>query len=114
MKILSMLITMVMLSGCTMWPPYNVWHKKKEGEAKLAEATSSRLILVEQAKAELEAADMQAKAINIVGEAAKKYPEYRAQMFIQAFGEALQSDKIQKIIYVPTEGNIPLIEAGKR
>jgi len=108
--VLGLLIT----TGCTMWPPYNVWSKRLSGEARLEESKSSRQILVEQARAELEAADMQAKAIKIVGEAAKKYPEYRKQMFIQAFGEALSTGAINQIIYVPTEANIPIMEASKR
>ncbi len=29
-----------------------------------------------------------------------------------AFAEALQSEKIDQIIYVPTEANIPITEAG--
>lgn len=30
-----------------------------------------------------------------------------------AFAEALQSDSIDKIIFVPTEANIPIVEAGR-
>ncbi|WP_312307640.1 hypothetical protein [Acinetobacter variabilis] len=47
------------------------------------------------------------------GQAAKDYPEYRKQEFIGAFGEALREGRIQQIIYVPTEANIPIVEAGK-
>ena len=45
--------------------------------------------------------------------AAKDFPEYRMQEFLGAFGEALQSDNIDKIIFVPTEANIPVTEAGR-
>ncbi len=49
-----------------------------------------------------------------MGEAAQKYPEYRQQEFIGAFGEALKSGTISQIIYVPTEANIPIMEAGRK
>lgn len=95
-------------------PLYTVWQQEMAGKARLAEATQSRQILIEQARAEKDAAQLQADAIKIMGEAAQKYPEYRTQEFIGAFGEALKSGKINQIIYVPTEANIPILEAGKR
>lgn len=95
-------------------PQYSVWQQEMAGKARLAEATQSRQILIEQARAEKEAATLQAEAIKIMGEAAQKYPEYRKQEFIGAFGEALKAGKISQIIYVPTEANIPVLEAGKR
>jgi len=70
--------------------------------------------MIQQAQAELDAASLRAEAISIVGKAAKDYPEYRKQEFIGAFAEALQKGTIQQIIYVPTEANIPILEAGKR
>lgn len=94
-------------------PLYRVWQQEMAGKARLAEATQSRQILIEQARAEKEAAALQAEAIRIMGKAAQEYPEYRQQEFIGAFGEALKAGKINQIIYVPTEANIPIMEAGK-
>jgi regulator of protease activity HflC (stomatin/prohibitin superfamily) len=71
-------------------------------------------VLVTQAQAEKDAAVLRAEAIQIVGQAAKDFPEYRQQEFIGSFADALREGKIQQIIYVPTEANIPIIEAGKR
>lgn len=84
------------------------------GKAALAEATQSKMIQIEQARAELESAQLRAEAIKIIGKTAKEYPEYREQEFIGAFGEALREGKINQIIYVPTEANLPILEAGKR
>lgn len=113
----------ILLAAAGMWgcPQYNVYSARMEGEAAialqtrqgqaaLASAQSSRLVLVAQAEAEREAASKRAEAIKIVGQAAKEFPEYRQQEFIGAFGEALHSGKIAQIIYVPTEANIPIIE----
>ncbi|MHC8950461.1 hypothetical protein ACYX7F_16080 [Sphingobacterium hungaricum] len=94
-------------------PVYSVWQQEMSGKARLAEATHSRQILVEQARAEKEAAVLQADAIKIMGEAAQKYPEYRKQEFIGAFGEALKAGTISQIIYVPTEASIPIVEASR-
>jgi hypothetical protein len=56
----------------------------------------------------MEAADLRAKAIGIVGKAAKEYPEYRPnRSFIGAIcPRPWKSGKINQIIYVPTEANI--------
>lgn len=96
------------------WPHYKVWKQGMDGQAALAEAEQSKMIQVQVAKAELESAKLRAEAIKLVGQAAKEYPEYRKQEFIGAFGEALRDGRIQQIIYVPTEANIPIVEAGAR
>ena len=83
------------------------------GKARLMEASQSKQIMIETAKAEVEAATLRAKAIEVIGQKAKEYPEYRMQEFIGAFGEAVNNGKINTIIYVPTEANIPIMEAGR-
>lgn len=101
--------------GCLyLWPKYNVYASRLSGQAKLAESQAARLVLVSQAEAEKEAAQLRADAIAIVGKAAQDFPQYRTQEFIGAFAEALHQGKISQIIYVPTEANIPILEAGKR
>ena len=113
--ILTIVAAMVVIAGLMFGlPKYKVWQQEMSGKARLAEATQSRRILIEQAQAEKEAAVLQAEAIKIMGEAAQKYPEYRQQEFIGAFGEALKSGTISQIIYVPTEANIPIMEAGRK
>jgi hypothetical protein len=99
---------------CWALPTYGVWNQGMSGKAKLTRATQERLIQVEQAKAERESAQYRADAIAIVGQAAKDYPEYRQQEYIGAFAEAMNNGKIHQIIYVPTEGSIPIMEAGQR
>lgn len=95
-------------------PQYGVWQQGLKGEAELARAEQSRQILIEQAKAERESAKYRAEAIAIVGKAAKDYPEYRYQEFLGAFGEAFREGSIHQVVYVPTEGMVPITEAGKR
>ena len=92
---------------------YSVWSMEMQGKAKLAEATQSRQIQIEQARSEREAAVLRAEAIAIVGKAAKDYPEYRLQEFLGAFAEALKEGNISQIMYIPTEANIPITEATR-
>ncbi len=111
-RILTIIVVLTTLSmwGC---PRYKVYSSKLDGEAALAQATSVREIQVKQALGEKEAAVHRAEAIKIVGQATKDYPEYRQQEFIGAFAEAVKEGKISQIIYVPTEGNIPITEAHR-
>jgi hypothetical protein len=96
--------------GC---PQYEVYSQEQSGRAQLAKANQNREILVSQARAEKEAALLRSDAIKIMGQAAKDFPEYRQQEFIGAFAEAMKEGRISQIIYVPTEGNIPITEAGR-
>jgi regulator of protease activity HflC (stomatin/prohibitin superfamily) len=105
------LVTAAILGGC---PQYNVYSARLQGEAVQAQAHGARQALVSQAEAERDAAKMRAEAIAIVGQAAKDFPEYRTQEFIGAFAEAMHNGKINQIIYVPTEANVPILEAGHR
>ncbi|MEO1678510.1 MAG: hypothetical protein AAFU80_10160 [Pseudomonadota bacterium] len=97
-----------------LWRPlFGPWIRKRQGLADLRQAKRSRQILLEQSSAEREAARERAEAIRIIGEAAQTYPEYRQQEFIGAFAEALIRGQIEQIIYVPTEGNLPILEATR-
>ncbi len=99
----------LILGSLFFFPAWNVYRASKSGEAALMRAEQEKRILIEQARAEVEAAQLRAEAIAIVGQAAKEFPEYRVQEFIAAFGEALQSESIEKVIFVPTEAQIPLV-----
>jgi regulator of protease activity HflC (stomatin/prohibitin superfamily) len=105
-------------------PHYNVWSAGMRGQAMLREAEHSKRITIETAKAKVEAAKLEAeaeferakgmsKSIEAVGEMASKFPEYKLQRFIEAYATALEDGKIDQIIYVPTEANIPIVEAGR-
>jgi hypothetical protein len=110
----AVVISALVVLGMWGCPKYNVYNQEMQGKAMYAHAEYSRKVQVAQAEGELEAATLRAKAIGIVGQAAKDFTEYRQQEFIGSFAEAMKEGKISQIIYVPTEANIPIIEAGKR
>jgi regulator of protease activity HflC (stomatin/prohibitin superfamily) len=105
--------------GCIGYPQYKVYQQRMEGEAKLKESESSRLIQVEDAKAkeqasrllanaEVERAKGVAEANRIIGDSLKNHPEYLTYLWIKevnADGNA--------VIYVPTEAGLPILEAGR-
>lgn len=108
-----MLVMVLIVGGMAGCPQYDVYSQRLAGEATLARAHAARQVLVTQAQAEKDSAELRAAAIAIVGKAAKEFPEYRQQEFIGAFAEAMHNGKIAQIIYVPTEANIPIMEAGR-
>lgn len=116
---LAICFVLVVLSmgGC---PYYNVWQQDLAGKAALARATQDRQIAVLEAlakkeaasnlaDAEIERAKGVAKANQIIGDSLRNNEEYLRYLWI----DGLQQNKSQ-VIYVPTEANLPILEAGKR
>ncbi len=112
--VVVVIVAVIIAAAMFLMPKYRVYSQELRGQAALAEARSSKQVQVEQARGELESSKLRSEAIKIIGKAAQEYPEYRNQEFIGAFGEALREGQIEQIIYVPTEANIPILEAGKR
>jgi regulator of protease activity HflC (stomatin/prohibitin superfamily) len=122
--VVAMIIITILWGTMWGWAHFRLWRAEYAGKAFeiekeyvgrgiLAEAEYAKQARIEQAKAEKESAQLTADAIEIVGAAAQKYPEYRTQEFILSFGEALREGNIEQIIYVPTEANIPITEATR-
>lgn len=107
----GVVLIMALMFGVPMW---KVWQQGLSGEAILNKAEQTRKVLIEQARAEKEAAVFRAEAIEIVGGAAQQYPEYRYQEFMGALGEAMQSGTIHQILYIPTEAMLPVMEGATR
>ncbi|MDX1371785.1 MAG: hypothetical protein R3321_04910 [Nitrososphaeraceae archaeon] len=98
---------------------YNVWSQGKARQAELAKADWNRQIAIREAKAKEESATLLAKAEvirakgvakanQIIGQSLNKNEAYLRYLWI----ENLQNEKNQ-VIYVPTEGNIPILEANR-
>jgi len=101
------------------WPKYRVWQRELAGKAELAEAEWNKKIAVEEAKANLESEKLNAlseierakgvaEANKIIGEGLKGNDEYLRYLWIQG----LQNEHGQ-VIYVPTEANLPILEANR-
>jgi regulator of protease activity HflC (stomatin/prohibitin superfamily) len=101
------------------WPQYRVYQQRLAGEARLAEAQSSRQVAILEARAKKESAIALAEAEVIRAEGAAKAnkilqdslggPEgYLRYLQIQALEESKAS-----LIYVPTEAGLPVTEAKR-
>ena len=106
--------------GCALSRVYDVWAERKQGEAELARAESNRSITVLEAtakehsarhlaNAEIIRAEGVAEANKIIGESLRGNEAYLRYLWI----DGLQHSKGQ-VVYVPTEANLPILEAGKR
>lgn len=104
-----------------MWilPQYNVWSRELGGKAELREAEWSRKIAVEEARAKMESAKLLAaaeverakgvaEANEIIGVSLQGNEVYLRYLWIQGL-----HDGSSEIIYVPTETQLPLLEAGR-
>lgn len=107
------------LYGC---PKYSVYNQRLQGEAELARAESNRKIAIAEAEAKKESAKQLAeaeiiraegvaKANTIIGDSLKNNEAYLRYLYITGLNET--SDKGNKIIYVPTEAGLPILEAGR-
>lgn len=100
-------------------PIYRVWSQEMRGKAQLAEAEQNRRIKIEEARANLEAEKLNAKAeierAKGAAEAIKIENGTLTQTYIQYLWVRNQNNLNEKtVIYIPTEANLPILEAGKR
>lgn len=115
------LVVLVAFVGILMFgmPIYRVWSQEMRGKAQLAEAEQNRRIKVEEARANLEAEKLNAKAeierAKGAAEAIKIENGTLTPTYIQYLWVRNQNNLNEKtVIYIPTEANLPILEAGKR
>lgn len=112
---LVILTTGVLVGG----PMYAVWQSEKSGQASYAAAESTRRITVLEAQAKLDSAKLLAdaevaraegvaRANAIIGKSLEGNEAYLRYLWIQALEQ-----KENEVIYVPTEANLPIMEAGR-
>ncbi len=99
-------------------PVYRVWQQEMRGKAEFAQAEQNRKIKVEEAKANLEAEKLNALAeverARGAAEAIKIENGTLTDRYIQYLWVRNQNNLNDKtVIYIPTEGNLPIMEAGR-
>ena len=99
-------------------PRYRVWSEGKRGEAEYMRAEQNRRIKVEEAKANLEAEKLNAQAeierAKGAAEAIKIENGSITPTYIQYLWVRQQNANTNnRIIYIPTEAGLPILEAGK-
>lgn len=107
-----------------MWgiPQYNVWQQEMAGKAEMAKAEQNRKILVEEAKARLEAEKLNAEAeierARGMAEAMKiengtLSSTYNQYLFIRTLEKLADKGSLPQIIYIPAEGLTPVMDLNK-
>ncbi len=98
-------------------PYYEVWQQEMSGKAEFAKAEQNRKIKIEEAKANLEAEKLNAQAeierAKGAAEAIKIENGSITPTYIQYLWVRQQGGAQDKIIYIPTEANLPILEAGR-
>ena len=103
--------------GLGMWgcPRYNVWQQGLAGEAELKRAEQNRLIQIEEAKANLEAqklnSDAEIERAKGMAEAIRIENGQLTEKYIQYLWVRNMEDNVNEKIYIPTEAQIPILEA---
>ena len=117
MVLIGAIVATVMF-GC---PGYRVWQQGREGEAELARAMQNRQIKVQEAKAQEESASLLADAEVARAKGVARANQVIGESLAMPSGEAylrylwitsLERSK-GEVIYVPTEANLPILEAGR-
>ena len=122
--IVSIILFIALIVGIMFtYPIYKVWSSHKHGEAEYARAEQNRRIKILEAEAKKESAKLEAEAEVFRAEGVKKSndivqaglggPEgYLRYLYIQSLSEVEHAGG--RIIYVPTEAGLPILEAGQR
>ena len=113
--VLFLLIVLVVVGlwGC---PQYHVYTESKAGEAQLANAKYSRDVKVAEARATLESSTLLAASDTIRAHGIARANQIIGQSLTDAYLHWFWIDNIDKsnnVIYVPTEANMPIMEAGR-
>ena len=108
------------LIGLGMWgiPKYGVWQAELDGKAEFVKAEQNRKIKIEEAKANLEAEKLNAQAeierAKGAAEAIRIENGAISPTYIQYLWVRQQQNLNDKtVIYIPTETNLPVLEAGR-
>ncbi len=118
--ILSVFVIIILMFGL---PTYNVWQQEMVGKAEMAKAEQNRKILIEEAKARLEAEKLNAQA---EVERAKGMAEamqiengtlnsvYNQYLFIRTLEKLADKGNLPQIIYMPSEGLLPVMDVSQK
>ena len=114
------IIVIIIIIAMAIVPVWSVWSKELSGKATLREAEWSRQVKIEEAEANLEAEKFNAQAEierargvaeanAIIGKSLQGNEAYIRYLWVKGL-----NDGSSETIYVPTEANLPILEAVRR
>jgi len=121
--VVAVVICVALLALLFGYPMYNVWSSEMRGKAEMARAEQNRKILIEEAKAKLEAERLNAQAeierakgmsqaMEI--ENGKLSSTYNQYLFIRTLEKLADKGSLPQIIYLPSEGLVPVMDMNKQ
>lgn len=115
--IVALALTFVILAGVLVGcPQYKVYKQGKDGEAALKRAESEKLTQLEEAKANLASEDLNAQAEVVrakgAAEAIGIEDGQLTERYIQYLWVRSTAGDSKQTIYIPTEGNLPILEGN--
>ena len=117
-SVIGLIILVIIAAIMFGYPRYKVWQQEMDGKAEFAKAEQNRKIKIEEARANLEAEKLNAQAEIERAKGAAKAIEIEngsiTPTYIQYLWVRQQTNLNDKtVIYIPTEGNLPILEAGR-
>lgn len=115
-------VFVVIVVSMIVGPIYGVWAAHKNGQADLARSQNEQMIQVAEAQGRVNAAELNKKAAIIEAEAVaaqikaigENLTEHDLYLRWQWINMMEQSEAKRETIYVPTEANLPILEATRR
>jgi len=109
----------LLLAALWAFPHYQVYVKRMAGQAELEQQEFAKRVMIEDARARAESAKLLsqaeverakgvAEANRIIGESLQDNEAYLRYLWVQGL-----QDGSSEIIYVPTEANLPILEASR-
>ena len=117
-SVIGLIVLVIIAAIMFGYPRYKVWQQEMAGKAEVAKAEQNRKIKIEEARANLEAEKLNAQAEIERAKGAAKAIEIEngslTPTYIQYLWVRQQTNLNDKtVIYIPTEGNLPILEAGR-
>lgn len=111
------IVFIIIMIGLGMWiiPKYKVWSRELNGKAQLREAEYSKQVLIEEAKANLEAeklnAESEVERAKGMAEAMSIENGKLTDTYIKYLWVRSMTGNEANTIYIPTEAGLPILEA---
>ena len=120
---ITLMVVIIVAALMLIIPKYKVWSQEMRGKAAFAEAEQNRRIIVEEAKARLEAEQLNAEsevarakgmaeAMEI--ENGQLTPVYNQYLFIRSLEEIAKQGDLPQIIYLPSQGMMPVMDLSQK
>lgn len=121
----SGILAVIVLWSLAGYPVWRVWASHKQGQADLQRARNEQQIQIAQAQSRLDAAELNKKAavieaqavalqINEIGKQLTEHDLYLKWQWIKMMEDTAKEGTMDtSVIYVPTEANLPILEAGR-